>query len=136
MKILVAIESSKNDQNIVDQTLSWCPRAGYNIRLFIPDEEQLTPYYNAIDAANHEHYIDMKYSMVVMGEKPADYAKRLGFDLLVLVPDHLTEWKPDDGADGTVLHFASDIAKGRVKFNKDPNKQSIRFSNGARMVRL
>lgn len=136
MKILVAIKSNNNAEMLSRSTLRWASRAGFNMRIFIPNREQLTAYQNAIDSANHEYYLDLNYAMIVVGESPRVFAIRQGYDLLLVLPDSLAEWVEGDGLDGTVLHYATDVGKARQRYNRGSIKQIKDFGNGAKMVKL
>ncbi len=138
MKVLIAIQSSKNAEDMANKTLRWAARAGFNLRVFIPDASELEEYTNAIEDANHNYYLDVPAGVVVIQQEPLDYAEGHGFDLLVLLPDDLYYWHKDTklGDDKTVVDYAEDIGKARVAIGKDSSMQEYVFENGAKMVRV
>lgn len=135
MKILVAIVS-KGAESLGHTTLRWAPRAGFNLRIFIPNEARLSDYQQVIEQANYDWYLDLPYTVLVPGADPEGFAKAEGYDLLLTLSDHMKLWKKGDGYDGTVLHYATDVGKARVAFAKDSKLMRKRFNNGCEMVRL
>lgn len=136
MKILVAIQSDNNAYEMAHTTLRWAARAGFNLRVFIPDESQLAEYENAIDDCNYSYYFNIPNSVIVVNEEPIVFAKRNGFDLLIILPDNLLDWRTINDDDKTFIEYAEDIAKARVQFGKVKGLASIKFDNGASIMRL
>jgi len=135
MKILVAVIGT-NSTDLFKKTLSWAPRGGFNMRIFISEAEPKEDYLMAIDNANHEYYVDILPVSIIQGINAAEYAKNEGFDLLVELPDNMASWKPTDSEDGTVYHFAKDVGIARTKLAKYPARKEIRFASGAKVLRL
>ena len=136
MKILIAIESSENPKKLSNSTLRWASRAGFDLRIFIPDDNQLEDYKKAVADANHNWYINVPETAIIVKTTPKQYAKENGYDLLVLLPDDLRKWKRLHSHDRNVLEFATDIGIARLRFSKKPNKKIEVFSNGALMRRV
>lgn len=135
MKILAAIQSDKNATIMQDYTLRWAARAGYNMRIFIPDKRQLQKYEKAIEDANYHHYLALPNTIIETGD-PLEYAKKEGYDLLIYLPDNLEYWNKKGGQDLTHIYYAEDVGKARVLFSNNPKKKSHKFRNGAEMVRV
>ena len=136
MKIFVAIESSENPKTLSTHTLRWAARAGFNMRIFIPDKSQLPSYLQAIEEANHNWYLALPNTVLVVGAEPKDYARQNGFDLLVSLPQDLRKWNPKANHGLNVLQYAADVGKVRTLFSQQPEKTNHTFPNGAEMVRL
>lgn len=136
MKILVAIESSKRPRKLSKTTLRWAPRAGYDLRIFIPDETQREKYIQAIDNAKYDDYLDLQHDMLIIGDEPLFYAKKNNYDLLVLLPDDLKKWTELPNLDAVVLEYAGDIGFARSIFGKNLKRKSYEFANGARIIRV
>lgn len=135
MRILVAIKSDKNSETLSHNTLRWAGRAGYNLRVFIPDNRQLSKYQKAIDDVNYHYYMDIPYTVIEKGD-PLEYAKREGYDLLVLLPDDLPQWGKTRHPDLTVLKYANDIGAQRLLFSKYKKRDFKKFPNGASIQRV
>lgn len=136
MRILVAIESSENANTLAKTTLRWAPRAGYNMRIFIPDTGQLSDYQEAIAKANYDEYLDMHDGMIIIGQDPRQYAKQNGFDLLLLLPDNLASWGRKRNLDKMIIEYAKDVGSARVKLTDANPGQSILFNNGTVIKKL
>lgn len=136
MKILVAIESSENPKTLARRTLRWAARAGFNMRIFIPDDSQLPEYLAAVKEANYEWYLDLPDSVIVTKITPKQFAKDEGFDLILYLPDDMRKWKTSLIHEINVLEYARQVGAARLRFSKDPNKKYERFSNGAIMERI
>lgn len=136
MKILVAIESSENPKTLASHTLRWAGRAGFNMRIFIPDEVQRAAYEQAVNEANHNWYLDLPQTVIVAGKTPKEFGKAGGFDLVLYLPDNLRKWTRYANHDLNVMKYATEVAAARVRFGNDPNKKDEHFSNGAIMIRL
>lgn len=135
MKILVAIESSENPKTLAATTLRWAARAGYDIRIFVPDDSQTDEYQHAIDDANYKWYLDLKESIIVSNTRPLDYAHDNGYDLILYLEDSMHKWKRDINHELNVYEYAKDVGEARMRFNQDSNKDTERFANGAIMER-
>lgn len=135
MKILVAIESSENPTLLAKTTLRWAARAGFNMRVFIPDANQLQPYKDAIDNANYDHFLDLPESIVEVGSA-RDYAVKEGYDLIVYLPDDMRKWDTRLTHDLNVLHYAKELGVARVELKDSIPGSTFTFSNGAVMERL
>lgn len=136
MKILVAIESSKNSDELTHTTLRWASRGGFNTRVFIPDKRQLDKYKRAIEEVNYHYYVDLPYEIIVPNQKPMDFAREEGYDLLVYLPDSLLDWRTVGDDDKTVIDYAEDLATARSKFGNIPELNIFQFMNGVKMVRV
>jgi|GEM_PF-6573687 len=135
MKILVAVIGT-NSTTLFKKTLSWAPRGGFNMRVFISEAEPKEDYLLAIDNANHEHYLDMPPAVIIQGETPKAFAKKEGYDLLVTLADDMTSWHLGMQRDKMIIEYAVDLGKARVEFNADSSKTEHLFPNGSMMVRL
>lgn len=135
MKILVAIVNPESPDTLGKNTLSWAPRAGYNMRLFLPDESQLSEYFALIDHINYDQYLDLRYAMVVVGHDPKEYAEREGYDLLVTLPSDLKAWNKTRDREMMVIQYAEAIGAARVRIGNGDEKQ-VSFPNGAVMERV
>lgn len=136
MKILVAVQSSENPKTLGRTTLRWAARSGFNMRIFIPDDNQLGPYREALLEANHNWYLDVPPVVLVVGTSPLKFAADEGYDLVVLLPDNLNKWQPKHSHDRNVIDFAADVGAARAEFAKQPDKKVWRFENGAVMRRV
>lgn len=138
MKILVAIPSSENPDLLANTTLRWAARAGFNLRIFIPDEEQRESYVKSIDDANYDYFLDIPEEAIVSIITPLDYAQEHNFDLLVTLPDSLYDWDKENtlGTDKTVIDYAEAIGAARVLFGQQPELKEHEFGNGAIMTRV
>lgn len=136
MKILVAIQSSENPVTLSKTTLRWAARAGYNMRIFVPDESQVEQYQEAIADANHNWYLDLPPTVVIGNKAAKEFAKEESFDLIVYLPDNLRKWNPKLTHDKNVIDYAVDLGAARVKFGSDPKKKLEKFINGALMERV
>jgi hypothetical protein len=135
MKILAAIVSDKNSEALVTNTLRWAGRAGFNMRIFIPDKRQLNKYMKAVDDANYKYYLDIPYTCIETGD-PLEFAKREGFDLLVKLPDDLKYWGISEHEDLTVLQYQEEISQQRGLFSKYPKRLFKIFPNKASIQRV
>ena len=135
MKILVAVIGSR-PKVLKGNTLRWASRAGFTFKVFITDEDNIDDFHDAIDEANHDYYLDVRFTTVINKLTPEQFAKENGYELVLYLPEDLPRWKKGDSEDGTVLHFASDLGKARLAFSQDPNKKTRKFVNKAIMVRL
>jgi len=135
MKILAAIVSDKNSEVLVDNTLKWAGRAGFNMRIFIPDKRQLSKYQKAIDDANYRYYLDIPYTCIETGD-PLKYAIDEGYDLLVLLPDNLPNWGKSKHEDLTVLQYQEEVSVQRGLFDKYKKRDFKKFKNGASIQRI
>lgn len=133
MKILVAIIPSSPNRL---KTTLWAPRAGFSFRMFVGRKPDLAGYMAAVDHANYDQYLDLKYSSIVRARNPIKYGQPRGFDLLLLIPPDLAQWNDNPDWDDMVVEYAVDVAATRSKFSKDLKKTWHQFKNGAKMVRL
>lgn len=136
MRILVAIESSENHKKLANGTLKWAARAGFNMRLFVPDEAQAEAYREEIKHLNYNHYLGIPESFVVTGVDPEIYAKEQGYDLILWLPDDLKKWQSKLSHELNVIEYAKDVGAARADFNKDKSKTMHHFKNGAVMRRV
>lgn len=136
MKILVAIESSENPKKLARKVLPWASRAGYDMRIFIPHENQLDDYSMALLEANVDQYLDLQDSMLIPKDKPKEYAKANGYDLLLYLPDDLSRWNDTRIRDKMIIEYAADVGRTRVLFGDKPHKKIYSFPNGAVMYRV
>lgn len=136
MKILVAITSDNNSNELGETTLVWAARAGFNLRIFIPTEHQRNEYQTMIDDLNHREYLDVSYAAIIAERFPAEFAIENGFDLLLELPDDMPEWNTEKNKDKMVMDFAIDVARARKQFSTNDKKRQHDFNNGAIMQRL
>jgi hypothetical protein len=138
MKILVAIESSgaNNAEQMAHTTLRWAGRSGFNTRIFIPSHRTRKQYEKALEDASYTYYLSLPPSMIVSKVKPLDYAVAGGYDLLLYLPDNLTDWRTEKNDDKTVADFAEDVGSARKLFSKFPEINEKVFENGAVLVRV
>jgi hypothetical protein len=128
MKILVAIESSKRAEEMAHTTLRWAARAGFNLRIFIPDNRQRKVYEKAVDDCNYHYYFNIPPTVLVAQNKegtPMEYAKANGYDLLLHLPDNLLDYKSVRDDDKTFIEYAEDVAKARVQFGTKPELMEL-----------
>lgn len=120
MKILVAIESDKNAEQLAHTTLRWAARAGFDLRIFVPDNRQSKKYKKYLDEYNYYYWgnIDEERSIVTK-QKPMDYAREHGYDLLVTLPDNLLDYYTEEDDDKTFMEYTEDVAKARVEFGSN-----------------
>ena len=135
MKILVAVISDKNSDNLSNGTMKWAGRAGFNTRLFLPNKRQVKKYLTAIDNLNYDHYLDLPYTVIETGD-PMKYAKKEGYDLLVTLPDNIEFWGKSKNADKTVIDYAVSIGRARVWFAFHPKTTIKQLSHNAYMERV
>lgn len=121
MKILAAIKSSKNAEEMAHTTLRWAARAGFDLRIFVPDKRQLKKYKKYLDEYNYYYWgnIDEERS-IVTGQEPMDYARENGYALLITLPDNLLDYSVERNDDQTFIDYAEDVAKLRVEFGNNP----------------
>lgn len=139
MKILVAIQSSKRAEEMAHTTLRWAARAGFNLRIFIPDNRQRKAYEKYVDDANYHYYFNIPPSVIVAENKegtPMEYAKREGYDLLVLLPDNLLDYNTVAEDDKTFIEYAEDVAKARVELGMKPDLEQVDLKNDCVMLRV
>lgn len=136
MKILVAIISDNNADVLAKSTIRWAGRTGFNTRVFIPDSSQLNTYKEAIEQANHNWYLDIPPSVLVVRTTPKVYAKRHGFDLLVKIPDNMNKWNKWHNHDRNPITFAMELSKARGAFSRNDELKVWRFSNDIVMERI
>lgn len=86
MKILVAIESDKNAEQLAHTTLRWAARAGFDLRVFVPDNRQSKKYKKFLDEYNYYYWgsIDEERAIVAK-QKPTEYANGFANQVLALV---------------------------------------------------
>jgi hypothetical protein len=133
MKILVGIVPSSPNRL---KTILWAPRAGFSFRMFVGRKPNLDAYMAAIDHANYDQYLDLKYLSLVRARNPIKYGQPRGYDLLLLIPPDLTAWNHNPEWDEMIIEYAVDVAAMRTEFGKDLKKIEHKFDNGAIMVRL
>lgn len=139
MRILVAIESDNKSKTLGKKTLSWAPRAGFDLRIFIPADEtnkQLLEYCKMIEDVNYNEYLDLSIGQIVIDKEPLEYAAKFNFDAVLLIPDDLTTWKRNKDRDRMILDYATDIGIARKRMQDEPELQQIDFDNGARLRRI
>lgn len=134
MKILSVIVT--DNPKLLKKTVSWCSRAGFDLKIFVSSNKQMAAFENAIDQANYDDYLDIKYDMLVVGDKPKSYARENGYDLLLTIPEGLYAWKRGVSKDRMIIDYAVDVGKARVSFSEDPKKKTHRFKNNAIMFKL
>lgn len=140
MKILVAIPSKGRAKSIMNRTMRWVSRTGYDVRVFVEPQEILE-YREAAVHANYEHYLDIKPEQFVdikQSDKGLGYVKSFigqyaelnGYDLVFKMDDDVLRFngrgknKPDDEM---ILDFAAMVGKCRVTFGKYPDVAAIGF---------
>lgn len=135
MKILVAIESDKNAEQLAHTTLRWAARAGFDLRIFIPDRRQLKKYKKFLDEYNYYYWgnIDEERSIVAKAD-PMEWAKANGYDLLVTLPDNLLDYCTVENDDATFMEYAEDVAKARVEFGHKPDLESLPLERNDRCL--
>lgn len=125
MKILVAIESTKRAEEMAHTTLRWAGRAGFDLRVFIPDNRQRKVYERFVDDYNYHYYGFLEPEQVVVAKskegKPSQYAKAHGYDLLVLLPDNLLDYHTIQDDDKSFIEYAEDVGKARAEFSLKPD---------------
>lgn len=135
MKILIAIESSNNSKKLANTTLRWAARAGFNMRVFIPDATQLPVYKTALIEANYKWYLDLPDTVLEVLE-PKQFALKKGYDLIVYLPDDMLKWDNKKTHDLNVIEYAKDLGAARLRFGKSPRMRELWFPNGAIMERV
>lgn len=127
--------SDKNSETLIDNTLKWAGRGGFNTRVFIPDKRQLSKYQKAVEEANYRYYLSVPYSVIEFGD-PLKYAKKEGYDLLVKIPDNLSEWGKSKDPDKTVLEYSVGVGEQRASFSQHSKRKFYKFKNGATIQRV
>lgn len=140
MKILTAIESDKRAEQMAHTTFRWAARAGFDIRVFIPNRHQLKKYHAAVDDANYHYYLVGRVAeeVVVPKERPTEYAKANGYDLVILLPDTLLDYSTVEDDDKSFVEFAEDAGAARRQFSEDPNLMRLTLARNDKclMVRV
>lgn len=134
MKVLVAIESSENPKTLAKCALRWAARAGFDLRIFIPGQSQLSEYKEAIDEANYNWYLAIPKNALITELTPSEFAKAQNYDLVLHVPDHLRKWDKKANHELNPYKFAESVGKARLLF-ADQSITRYVFENGAVMVR-
>lgn len=137
MKLLVAIQSKDRAQDLT-KLLSWLGRSGFTTRLFVP-EDQWKEYAAGLQNAEFEHYLNLQ-GFLVISQDPYEYARKNGFDLLVLVPDKIAwlrrRWLRSRTTDGEAMEFGLEVRKARLKFSSDPELRELRLPRNIKVIRL
>lgn len=136
MKILAAIQSSENAKTLSRTTLRWAARAGFNMRVFIPNEEQLPDYKKAITDANYRWHLAIPDDFIIVGTEPIKYAKDNNYDLIVYLPDHMNKWRQYLNHELNPLYYAKDVGRARVMLGGSPELRSYKFHNDVVMERV
>ena len=136
MKILVGVQANHTPSVLVNKALSWAPRAGFNIRLFVPPLADDIKYQKIVSDANYQHFLDLNVAMITKTDSPTRYAKHNNFDLYVQIPGNLARWNTTRDKDLMVLEYAADLATGRSFIAANPGVAEYGFANGVKMVRL
>jgi len=134
VKILIAITNDNKPKTLAKNTLRWAPRAGFDIRVFIPDETKLSEYQAIIEHLNYDEFMDLQYVMLISDQSAVQYAKDNQYELILMLPDNLKSWNKTRNKDLMLLEYAKDIGVARQTFT-DKKKITHEFSNGATMVR-
>lgn len=135
MKILVAVLCNDPAQ-IEKGSLLWVSRAGFAIKIFVPRGSNRSKFHAAIDEANYQEYLDLRYDMITSKTNALKYAQDKDFDLLVLVPAGLKAWNTRKNKEAMIIDFAADVGAVRKKISKDDTLHDMEFDNGTRMVRV
>lgn len=135
MKLLVAVPSDRPSQ-LVLKTLLWAPRAGFTFRIFANPSVSKKKYQAAIEEANYQQYLDLKYSMIVRGSDPLTYAQKHDFDIVAVVPPNLRRWNDTKESGLMVIEFQKDLADVRNRMAEDPKLHVVDFENGTRVIRV
>lgn len=135
MKLLLAVPSSK-PKELPFKTLSWAPRAGFDLRIFTDPTVKKSKYRAAVEEANYQEFLDLRYSYVISGSNPLAYAQDNGYDLLAVVPPGLRTWNGNRNRDEMVIQFQTDLADARKRISSDKTLHEITFDNGTRVVRV
>lgn len=136
MKILAAIQSSENPRRLAKTTLRWATRAGFNMRLFLPDDSQIQGYVSAIEDANYQYHLNIPRDFIVTGVKPHEYALAHGYDLIVYLRDDMNKWKFRVNHDMNPLVYAKEVGQARLEFSRDKKLLHYPFINGVTMERV
>lgn len=135
MKLLVAIPSSK-PKELETKTLLWAPRAGFELRIFTDPKVKKKRYQAAVEEANYQQFLDVRYSSIITGSDPLTYAQENGFDLLAVLPANLRSWNGNKDRDEMIIQFQADLADARKRIGADKKLHSIEFDNGTQVVRV
>lgn len=136
MKILVAINNPKDAKVLGNTTLSWAPRAGYNMRIFLPDDSKGQEYIEILSHVNYREYLDLHPAMLLVGYDPESYAREHGFDLLLTLPDNLKRWNNRRNKDRMVIDYVSDVGAARLNMAEAKPGEISNFENGATLKKL
>lgn len=135
MKILLAINAT-DYKHLGDRALRWCGRLGYQLRVFVPKNKR-SKFMQCIDDVNYHYYLNLQYDILVGRTTAMEYAKQHDFDLLLTVPEDLTEWRKGTAfKDTELIPPVKTIGAARIEFGKKPGMKIKRFSNGAVMERV
>lgn len=136
MKVLIAIDGSVEPKTLAETTLRWAGRTGFNTRVFIASPTNLAAYEEAVEAANHNWYLNLPKTVIVVETTPLEFAKAEGFDAIVYLPGNMRKWDPNSNHELNPLRFASSVGDGRVALGKDPLQDVYEFANGVTMERV
>lgn len=136
MKLLVAVIGPEDPKPLVNKTLSWAPRAGYNMRIFITSETEIDGYLKLIDHINYQEYLDLRYSMVVVGQDPEAYARKEEYDLLLILPPDLVAWNNARNRDRMIIDYAVDVGEARLNLVDASPGEITHFENGTILKKL
>lgn len=138
MKVLVAIESTKRAEEMAHTTLRWAGRAGFDLRVFIPDNRQRKVYERFVDDYNYHYYGFLEPEDVVVAKSkdgdPMAYAKAKGYDLLVLLPDNLLDYHTIEDDDKSFIEYAEDVGKARTEFGLKPDLEELTLERNSDCV--
>lgn len=136
MKILVAIEAT-NPKIIVDKSLRWCGRVGFEMRVFFKNAKQRPKYEEAIADANYHYYLALEPRQLIARTDAMKYARAYDFDLVITIPQELSAWRKGTQFKANEIKYAYEtIAKARGEFSRKPSMRIKRFANGAVMRRV
>jgi hypothetical protein len=135
MKLLVAIPSSK-PKELSKKTLLWAPRAGFDLRIFTDPSVKKKKYREAVDEANYQQFLAVRFNQIVTDTDPLTFAQKHGYDLLAILPPNLYRWNETRDTDRMVIEFQTDLAQARKEIGSNHMIHQISFENGARIVRV
>jgi hypothetical protein len=137
MKILVAIKSTGKPEECAHTTFRWAARTGFSLRIFVPKKE-VEAYQEGVDDANYHYYLVGRdeTETVIGGTNPMAYAKKHGFELVVLLPDNLLDYKTVEDDDKSMVEFATDVASARKEFGLKPDLEQVQLENDCEMLRV
>lgn len=131
MKMLVSITST-DPKKLGDAALRLLGRIGQDVAIFIPAGKR-RKYKEVLLDANYHWYLALQPSVLITGSDAVAWAKRKGYELLVLLPEDMKFWSKDSETEAA--DFAATVGVARRALSSS-RRRIWRFRHKITMVRL